>query len=161
MLAPTYWPIVPNGVFAAPLSTIRVQRSSASARHLDDVVAAVAGVDEHVGDEVDLVAVVARVVAGRGVRSAGEEEVREARGLDAEERRRAVGPVVRRARGRRGPRIPMRVSAPVPKSKPVAHTMMSNSRTPSVVSMPVSVIRTIGVSRRSTSDTFGSLNASK
>ena len=34
------------------------------------------------------------------------------------------------------PRIPMRDSAPVPKSKPVAHTMMSNSRTPSVVSMP-------------------------
>ena len=59
------------------------------------------------------------------------------------------------------PTIPMRDSAPVPKSKPVAHTMMSNSRTPSVVSIPVSVSRTIGVSRRSTSDTFGSLNASK
>ena len=55
----------------------------------------------------------------------------------------------------------MRLSAPVPKSKPVAHTMMSNSRTPSVVSIPVSVTRTMGVSRRSTSDTFGSLNASK
>ena len=55
----------------------------------------------------------------------------------------------------------MRARAPVPKSKPVAHTMTSNSRTPSVVSMPVSVNRTIGVSRRSTSDTFGSLNASK
>ena len=34
----------------------------------------------------------------------------------------------------------------MPKSKPVAHTMMSNSRSPSVVSMPVSVTRTIGVS---------------
>ena len=40
----------------------------------------------------------------------------------------------------------MRASAPVPKSKPVAHTMMSNSRTPSAVSIPVSVMRTIGVS---------------
>ena len=55
----------------------------------------------------------------------------------------------------------MRLSAPVPKSKPVAHTMMSNSRTPSVVSIPVSVTRTMGVSRRSTSVTFGSLKASK
>ena len=50
--------------------------------------------DEGVGDDVDLVAVVARVVARRGVRAAGEEQVREAVGLDAEERRRALGPVV-------------------------------------------------------------------
>ena len=49
----------------------------------------------------------------------------------------------------------MRVSAPVPKSKPVAHTMMSNSRTPSAVSIPRSVMRTIGVCPRSTSETFG------
>ena len=55
----------------------------------------------------------------------------------------------------------MRSIAPVPKSKPVAHTITSSSRTPSVVSMPDSVTRTIGVSRRSTSDTCGRLNASK
>ena len=36
------------------------------------------------------------------------------------------------------PRIPMRARAPVPKSNPVAHTMMSNSRAPSVVSIPSS-----------------------
>ncbi len=54
----------------------------------------------------------------------------------------------------------MRASAPVPKSKPVAHTTMSNSRTPSAVSMPVSVMRTIGVAARSTSETFGLLYAS-
>ena len=39
----------------------------------------------------------------------------------------------------------MRRSAPVPKSKPVAHTTMSNSRSPSAVSMPCSVMRRIGV----------------
>ena len=55
----------------------------------------------------------------------------------------------------------MRERAPVPKSKPVAHTMTSNSRTPSVVSIPVGVIRTIGLSRRSTSDTLDRLKASK
>ena len=70
--------------------------------HLDGVVAVVAQVDERVGDEVDLVAVVPRVVAGRGVGSAGEEEVREAAGLDAEEGLRAVGPVVGRGPDRPG-----------------------------------------------------------
>ena len=54
----------------------------------------------------------------------------------------------------------MRVSAPVPKSKPVAHTTMSSSRTPSAVSIPLSVMRTIGVCLRSTSETFGLLNTS-
>ena len=55
----------------------------------------------------------------------------------------------------------MRLSAPVPKSKPVAHTMMSNSRTTVGRLDPGLGDRTMGVSRRSTSDTFGSLNASK
>ena len=55
----------------------------------------------------------------------------------------------------------MRDSAPVPKSKPVAQTMTSTSCRPSAVSMPVSVTRTMGVALRSTSETFGSLNASK
>ncbi len=54
----------------------------------------------------------------------------------------------------------MRVSAPVPKSKPVAQTTMSNGRSPSAVSIPVSVTRTIGVCLRSTSETLGLLNAS-
>ena len=48
----------------------------------------------------------------------------------------------------------MRASAPVPKSKPVAQTMMSNSRWASVVSMPSAVTRTIGVACRSTSSTL-------
>ena len=51
----------------------------------------------------------------------------------------------------------MRNSAPVPKSNPVAHTMTSNSWTPVVVSMPVGVSRTIGVSPRSTSATLGAV----
>ena len=54
----------------------------------------------------------------------------------------------------------MRRNAPVPKSKPVAHTMMSNSCTPSAVSMPRSVMRMIGVAFRSTSDTFSRLYVS-
>ena len=54
----------------------------------------------------------------------------------------------------------MRESAPVPKSKPVAHTTMSNSRTPSAVSIPCSVMRRIGVAFRSTSETFGLLYVS-
>ena len=54
----------------------------------------------------------------------------------------------------------MRVRAPVPKSKPVAHTTMSNGRSPSTVSIPVSVTRMIGVSLRSTSETWGRLNTS-
>ena len=49
------------------------------------------------------------------------------------------------------PRTPSRLSAPVPKSNPVAQTMMSNSLAPSLVSMPVSVTAVIGVSFRSTS----------
>ena len=53
--------------------------------------------EQHVGDEVDLVAVVARVVAGGGVGAAGEEQVREAVGLHAEEGPRAVRPVVRQS----------------------------------------------------------------
>ena len=48
----------------------------------------------------------------------------------------------------------------MPKSKPVAHTMTSNSRTPSAVSIPVSVMRTIGVRPRSTSETAGLLYVS-
>ena len=51
-------------------------------------------------------------------------------------------------------------SAPVPKSKPVAQTMMSNSRIPSVVSIPFAVMRTIGVCLTSTSETFGLLYTS-
>ncbi len=51
----------------------------------------------------------------------------------------------------------MRVSAPVPKSKPVAHTTMSNWRSPSAVSIPLAVMRTIGVCSRSTSETLGLL----
>src|SRR5207342_442980 len=47
-----------------------------------------------VGDEVDLVAVVPRIVAGRRVRPTGEEEIGEARALHAEERPRTIGPVV-------------------------------------------------------------------
>ena len=43
----------------------------------------------------------------------------------------------------------------MPKSKPVAHTTMSNGRSPSAVSIPLSVMRTIGVCLRSTSETFG------
>ena len=50
--------------------------------------------DQHVHHEVDLVARVARVVAGRPVRSAGEEEVGEPAAGDAEVRARAVGPVL-------------------------------------------------------------------
>ena len=104
---------------------------------LDRVVAVVAHVDERVGDEVDLVAVVARVVAGRRVRAAGEEEVREAacsahRGTSSV--RRPSASVERDGRSGRG--SPCASSAPVPKSKPVAHTTMSNSCTPSAVSMP-------------------------
>ena len=49
----------------------------------------------------------------------------------------------------------MRVSAPVNPSNPVAHTMMSKLRSPSLVSMPVSVMVVIGVSCRSTSVTLG------
>ena len=54
----------------------------------------------------------------------------------------------------------MRRSAPVPKSKPVAQTTMSNGSSPAVVSIPRRVMRTIGVSLRSTSDTLGALNVS-
>ena len=71
-----------------------VQRSSARAVTSIDLEAAVAGEAQQVGDEVDLVPVVARVVAGGGVGPAGEEEVREAVGLHAEEGERTVGPVV-------------------------------------------------------------------
>src|SRR5207244_12893390 len=60
----------------------------------DDVVAAVTQVDERVGDEVDLVAGVPRVVAGCSVRPTGKEEVGEAGRLNAEERPRAIRPVV-------------------------------------------------------------------
>ena len=95
--------------------------------HLDGVVAVVAEVDQGVGDEVHLVAVVARVVAGGRVRAAGEEEVGEAgrsgsRGTSSG--RRPSGP---RGRDRAGPGSPFAASAPVPKSKPVAQTTMSNS----------------------------------
>ena len=45
----------------------------------------------------------------------------------------------------------------MPKSKPVAHTMTSSSRSPSVVSIPFGVTRTIGVSLTSTSVTLGRL----
>ena len=38
----------------------------------------------------------------------------------------------------------MRVSAPVPKSKPVAQTTTSSSRNPALVSIPFAVIRKIG-----------------
>src|SRR5262249_11511476 len=62
--------------------------------HFDDVVAAVAQRDEHLDDEVDLVAVAAGSVAGRRVGSTGEEEVRKAAGLDAEERLGTIRPVV-------------------------------------------------------------------
>ena len=48
----------------------------------------------------------------------------------------------------------------MPKSNPVAQTMMSNSCRPSAVSMPVSVTAVIGVSFRSTSETLGRLYAS-
>ena len=104
----------------------------------------VAQVDERVGDEVDLVAVVAGVVAGGGVGAAREEEVRKAGGLDAEERLRAVGPV-----SGEGETVPSADTharqAPVPKSKPVAHTMMSNSRRRRSSRSRVAVTRTIGV----------------
>ena len=42
-------------------------------------------------------------------------------------------------------------------SNPVAYTMASNSRDSSVVSIPVSVMDTIGCLRRSTSRTWGRL----
>ena len=127
---------------------------------LDRVVAVIAHVHERVGDEVDLVAVVPRVVAGRGVRTAREEQVREAGRLDPEERRGPSRPVVLERETVPAPN-PHAQERAGPKSNPVAHTMMSKSRTPSVVSMPLSVRRTIGVSRRSTSETFGRLYASK
>ncbi len=50
--------------------------------------------------------------------------------------------------------------APVIASKPVASTRTSNSNVSSLVSMPVSVIVTSGVLRRSTSLTCGRLNVS-
>ena len=53
--------------------------------------------------------------------------------------------------------MPIRSMAPVPKSKPVAQMMTSNSRSPSDVSIPVSVTLTIGVSRSETSSTLGLL----
>jgi hypothetical protein len=49
----------------------------------------------------------------------------------------------------------------VPKSKPVAQMIMSNSRKPSDVSIPVSVTLTRGASRSDTRVTFGLLNISK
>ena len=110
-----------------------------------------------VGDEVDLVAVVAGVVAGRGVGAAGEEEVGEAVRSGGRGRSSGRRPSGRRGPGRRGPGCPCAAWRRCRSRSPVAHTMTSNSRTPSVVSMPVSVTRTIGVSRRSTSDTFGSV----
>ena len=128
--------------------------------HLDGVEAVVADIGERIGDELDLVAVVPRVVAGGGVGSTGEEEIGEAGRLHAEERLRTVGPVVIEGEAVPSP-DPIRSRAPVPKSNPVAHTMMSNSSKPSVVSMPRPVTRTIGVCLRSTRETLGSLNISK
>ena len=54
----------------------------------------IAHVGERLGDEIDLVTVVSRVVAGRRVRPARKEEVREPGGLDAEECRRTIRPVI-------------------------------------------------------------------
>src|SRR5438874_10016190 len=51
-------------------------------------------IHERVSDEIDLVPVVARVVAGGGVRPTGKEEIRKAGGLYAEEGRGAVAPVI-------------------------------------------------------------------
>ena len=79
---------------AAPSSIIFVQRSSAAALHFYGVVAVVAQVDERLGDEVDLVAVVSRIVAGRRMRATGEEEIGESGRQNAEERRRTIPPVV-------------------------------------------------------------------
>ena len=51
-------------------------------------------VDEDAGDEVDLIARVPRVVAGRTVGTSGEEEVREAGAADPEGRQWTIRPVV-------------------------------------------------------------------
>src|SRR5438067_6235972 len=61
---------------------------------LDRVVAVVPGMDERLGDEIDLITVVPGVVPGGGMRPTGEEEVRKPRRLHAEERRRTLCPVV-------------------------------------------------------------------
>jgi hypothetical protein len=63
-------------------------------RHVHHVVTLIAQRDQQVGDVVDLVGVVAGHVRARAVRSAGEEEVREARRLHAQVGAGALGPVV-------------------------------------------------------------------
>ena len=62
--------------------------------HFDGVVAVVPQVDEDLGDEVDLVAVVPRIVAGRRMGATGEEQIGETGRHNAEERLRTVRPVV-------------------------------------------------------------------
>ena len=94
MFDPTYWPIVPNVVDRRALVDHPGPSLLGLGGHLDDVVAVFGRVDERVGDDVDQVAVVPRVVAGRGVGSTGEEEVREPTGLQTEEGGGAVGPVL-------------------------------------------------------------------
>ena len=55
------------------------------------------------------------------------------------------------------PRMSIRSSGPVIASKPVAKTMMSTGYSASVVQIPASEIRSIGVAFTSTSETLGRL----
>jgi hypothetical protein len=116
----------------------------------------VAQIDEGLGDEVRLVAVVPRIVAGRGVRSTGEEEVGK--------------PVVWMPRKVFGPSAQWSASATTlpaadPHARQRAGAEVESGRPhddvelplASVVSIPLSVTRTIGVCLRSTSSTLGLL----
>ncbi len=62
--------------------------------HFYGVVTVVPQVDEDLGHEVDLVAVVPRIVAGRRMGATGEEEIGEPGRHNAEERRRTIPPVL-------------------------------------------------------------------
>ena len=95
-----------------------------------------------VGDEVDvLLDADGHVAEDGGAAGAGDHEhVGEAGDLEAEVGLGALGPLLRVASARSGPRMSIFRKVPVMASKPVAKTMTSNSKSCSDVRMPVAVI---------------------